>query len=66
MAMRDICEVKVGIPLGNMDPAQITVNQSYAMNIEPPASSTSRGGEQGQMLTGTLQVRRARLLSGLK
>jgi hypothetical protein len=54
--MRDICDVKVGIPLGNMVPSQVTVNNSYAMAIEPPSTTGARGGEQGEMLMASLQV----------
>lgn len=57
-ATRDICDVKVGLPLGSMDPSQVQVNNSYAMAIEPPSSSSAsaRGDQQGQMLKATLQV----------
>lgn len=57
-AMRDICDVKIGIPTGNIDPSQVTVNNSYAMKVDTfsfPAANRG-SGEQGPMLAATLQV----------
>lgn len=57
-ASRDICDVKVGIPLGEIDPSKVQINNSYALKIEEPSSAmTRRSSEQGNMLTAALQVR---------
>ena len=62
-ATRDICDVKVGIPIGGVDASQVSINNSYAIKVDSfSMPATTRGsGEQGPMLTAMLQVRNTSL-----